>query len=281
MTTSTEPGAATAGAVLGDLPRLLELCTWPSEAFWRLFELAIVKRPGLLESPILEIGCGDGGFTELAGLHIDMAIDRNPRAVERARSRGDTYASVRHVDLHDFVRDAPPRYRTVFANSVLEHVADLERVLPLCCDVLQPGGRLVTTVPLVDMNDHLSTSRRWYARMRARQLEHRNLWSVREWEERLRAAGFGHFMAERYLDPVSCRFWDRIDLLGNWGFGRYRLAVAIRLLSDSLLPIGARNAIKRRVLCTLAERYRDAPAGGGSGCAALLIATKGAGGPAT
>jgi hypothetical protein len=62
---------------------LLPHFTSPSEAFWRLFELLAIREQ-CFSGPVLELGCGDGGFTELAGLYVDEAIDLNPRAVERA-----------------------------------------------------------------------------------------------------------------------------------------------------------------------------------------------------
>ncbi len=87
---------------------------------------------GLIEPPVLELGCGDGGFTELAGLHIDEGIDLNPRSVQRARARTHVYGVVRQMDIHDLSRERPSSYQTLFANSVLEHVEGLEHVLPAC-----------------------------------------------------------------------------------------------------------------------------------------------------
>lgn len=257
-----------------EIATLLEHCTWPAEALWRTFELGAVKQPRLVEPPVLEIGCGDGTFTELAGLHVDLAIDRNPRAVERARRRSGVYDRVEQADLHDLRTENGPKYQTLFANSVLEHVTDVERVLPVCCELLRPGGRLVTTVPLADMNHHLAVRRPGYARLRARQLQHRNLWSLREWDEKLRRAGFASVTAERYLDPRNCRYWDRLDFVGGWGIGRYRVAVGIRLLAEFLLPRAVRSRLKLALLDRFERRQATAPSASRDGCAALLVATK-------
>jgi SAM-dependent methyltransferase len=276
-TTGRRIGAPAAGdrrTSRGEIATLVDVCTWPSEAFWRAFELAVLKQPGLIEPPVLEVGCGDGGFTELASLRIDEAIDLNPRAVERARARTGVYASVHQQDLHDLTRERRGSFQTLFANSVLEHVADLERLLPLCYEVLRPGGRLVATVPLADMNRHLLISQDWYARMRSRQLQHRNLWTVDEWHHQLRNAGFDDVTTERYLDPKSCRYWDWLDFAAGWGFGRYRLAVALRLLARAALPGSAQRQVKRWVLDALQARYAATTAAPSDGCAALVLATK-------
>lgn len=253
---------------------LLRECTWPAEAFWRAFELPMVRRPGLIEPPVLEVGCGDGGFPELAGLHIDEAIDLNPRAVERARARTHVYGTVRCQDLHDLSRERSGEYGTVFANSVLEHVVGLEEVLPLCAQLLRPGGRLVTTVPLSNMNDHLLLSSPWYARWRARQLQHRNLWTLEQWRENLLQAGFSAVDSEPYLDGASCRRWDRMDALASGGIGRYRVAVALRLIADHALPAAWRIWVEGWLLDSLERRYAAAPEHPRDPCAALIVASK-------
>src|SRR5207249_2052646 len=137
---------------------------------------------------------------ELAGLRIDEAIDLNPRAVERARQLDHVYGQVRCADIRELNAREAANFACVFANSVLEHVSELPSVLAACYELLRPGGQLVTTVPLVGMNRHLLLHRSWYAAWRARQLEHRNLWSVSEWTGALRRAGFGEVSSYPYLD---------------------------------------------------------------------------------
>src|SRR2546423_15688038 len=79
---------------------LVDACAWPSEAFWRWFELEAV-RSHRFRRPILELGCGNGRFVELAELRIDEAVDLNPRAVERARRLGHVYTRVRCGDVRE------------------------------------------------------------------------------------------------------------------------------------------------------------------------------------
>ncbi len=141
---------------LADAVALLETCHWPSEAYWRMIELDAV-RPYLadLQHPVLELGCGTGLFTELAGLQIDLAVDLNPNAVARARERPDVYRSAREVDIRALDPEIGT-FGTIFSRSVLEHVTELESVLARCCELLSPAGRLIATVPLRAMNDHLT-----------------------------------------------------------------------------------------------------------------------------
>ncbi len=250
---------------------LVDACAWPSEAFWRSFELGAVRRHQF-RRPILELGCGNGRFTELAGLEIDDAIDLNPRAVERARRLDHVYGRVRHADIRELGTDGSARFACVFSNSVLEHVPDLDSVLAACHQVLESGGELVITVPLAEMNRHLLLNRPWYARWRSRQLEHRNLWSVPEWTSALRQAGFGEVSSYPYFDGSACRSWDRLDVPGSLGVGRIRLGAGLRRVASIALPGSAKPGLKRRLARRLSRRAgADA---GGAPCATLLVATK-------
>jgi SAM-dependent methyltransferase len=256
-----------------DLAVLIDACAWPSEAFWRLFELEVLRNHEFQE-PILEIGCGDGAFTALLGLSIDEAVDLNPRAVQRAQTRSGVYRSVRNMDVGELAEE-PKRFATVFANSVLEHVEGIDNALSVCNELLAPGGSLVTTVPLSDMNDHLALRAAGYARMRARQLEHRNLWSLKRWETALKAAGFDQVVAVPYLDARDCRRWDQMDIAGSLGAGRYRVATALRRAGSFLAPKGIKAGVKTRLAVALKRQFLTADHTPSRPSAALLIANKG------
>jgi len=98
------------------------------------------------ERPILDVGCGEGLFAKILFAEpIDTGIDPNARELERARELGA------YNELIECYGNAIPKadatYRTVFSNSVLEHIPDLEPVLREVYRVLAPGGRFYFTVP--------------------------------------------------------------------------------------------------------------------------------------
>src|SRR3954451_19292336 len=146
---------AVSAVTLSDTEALIGACASPSEAFWRILEIDALRR--CIEefaAPVLELGCGDGVFTELLGVQIAFGTDREPRAVERASKR-PCYEEVELLDIHDIGSSALGSFKTIYANSVLEHVPNLEAALPAIRDTLEPGGALITTVPLFEMNRHL------------------------------------------------------------------------------------------------------------------------------
>lgn len=204
----------------------LRVYKWPAQAFWRYFEVQALREIPC-QRPILEIGCGDGRFSRLIFHEIDDAIDVNPRAIEKCRNiSGSLYRRVRCQDARQ-LECTEDGYATVYANCVMEHIPDIPAVLAGCYRSLRPGGKLVITVPLQEMNDHLLVPWKWYARMRQRQLVHLNLFTQEKWEDLLRTVGFSGMEFHPYLSGEACRFWDTLDSVGSIGFGRYRLAVVL------------------------------------------------------
>jgi SAM-dependent methyltransferase len=252
---------------------MLEAFNWPSEAFWRRFEL-MVLRGQPMASPVLELGCGNGAFTELARLRVDEAIDLSRRSVAIAARRRSTYANVRCMDIRALGDEFHRSFGTVFANSVLEHIPGVEEILTASARLLVPGGRLITTVPLIDMNEHLCVRREWYAEWRRSKLQHHNLWPLASWIDSLQAAGFSNVEHFGYLDPASCRFWDAIDLVGSIGVGRLRVSTAIRYGIWPLLPATVKSHAKRRVAAKLDQKFQEAEALTARPSAALLVARK-------
>jgi SAM-dependent methyltransferase len=205
-----------------EMTATLNIYKWPSEAFWRYFELRALKRIEF-ERPILEIGCGDGQFSSLVFREIDEAIDVNPRSVEKCRRlAGHLYRRVQCLDARE-LEFSEGGYATIYANCVMEHIPDIQSVLAGCYRGLRPGGKLVITVPLIPMNDHLLFTWSWYAKLRQHQLVHVNLFTKQEWKDLLCATGFSDIQFRPYLSGEACKFWDSIDSPGCIGFGRYRL----------------------------------------------------------
>src|SRR5690349_20821075 len=101
---------------LHDATALIGACAAPSEAFWRLLELDAVRRHAdLFLPPVMEVGCGDGVFTRLTGVHVEVGTDRQQRAVDRARSEGH-YKHVFQLDVLELDPQDTGRFGTIYAN---------------------------------------------------------------------------------------------------------------------------------------------------------------------
>jgi SAM-dependent methyltransferase len=244
----------------------------PSLAAWRAAELRVLRDFGPeFVGPILEIGCGSGLFASLLLSQIEVGIDYNPRAVEICRRSATIYREVRQMDARDMAfSDAS--FATVFANCVIEHIPQLDRLLAECYRVLAPGGKLITTVPLHTLNQHLLLPFPWYARQRARDLEHLNLLSKENWLGAFARAGFHHVRAVPYLSGKACRAWDEVDGPACFGAGPVRLA-RVYQMTMAALPSKWRRAVEARWHRHFSFVLEDDPSC--NSCAMALVAERG------
>jgi SAM-dependent methyltransferase len=238
----------------------------PSLAAWRAAELKHL-RYCRFTAPVLEIGSGDGGFTSLLAPHVDWGVDKNLREVKRCGRRSGTYGHVTCMDARQLAF-GDGTFATVFANCVIEHIPELPRALAECRRVLRPGGMLIATVPLREMNRHLLFESAWYARLRARQLEHRNLLSESEWVTALYRAGFSTVETTPYLSGRLCRLWDRVDGPLSIGSGPLRLAQAYSFAVRAL-PRPWRSGLNRQWQHYFMRALREFPS---HPCALLIQA---------
>lgn len=168
-------------------------------AFERVLECRIYTRQ-LFERPVLDIGCGDGLHAKvLFAEKIDTGIDPDERELQRAHKL-NVYAEL-IVCRGDCIPKPDGAYRTIFANSVLEHIPNLAPVLKEAHRVLASGGRFYFTVPSPDferftvINLTLEALGLTAQSLRFRKFfnafwAHHHAYSAQHWVELCRDAGF-------------------------------------------------------------------------------------------
>jgi SAM-dependent methyltransferase len=159
------------------------------------------------ERPILDLGCGEGLFAKiLFQEQIDTGIDPNPHELERARQLGA------YRELIECYGDRIPKpdgsYRTVFSNSVLEHIPDVEPIFAEVFRILAPEGRFHFTAPSPRFERFTWTGMilrglrlnaldaRWRAFW-----AHHHAYEVARWEQLATQAGF-EVVESRSFDPA-------------------------------------------------------------------------------
>ncbi len=123
-------------------------------ALLRSVECRLFEEAGPLPEPVLDLGCGDGHFANLAfDRPLRAGIDPDAAMVREAHARGAYYlpavASATEMPFPDGY------FASVVANCVVEHIPDIEGVLSETARVLQPGGRFVFGVPSENFADML------------------------------------------------------------------------------------------------------------------------------
>ena len=153
-----------------------------------------------LTAPVLDLGCGDGHFAGVTFSEpIAAGIDPWWGPLQKSRRLG--IYDVLTQGMGDRMPFADAQFATIFSNSVLEHIPDLQPVLNEANRVLQPGGLFIITTPShyfteflgggaaldrLGLNGASAAYRRFFNRIS----RHAHTDSPERWAERLARAGF-------------------------------------------------------------------------------------------
>jgi SAM-dependent methyltransferase len=190
----------------------------PSLGFWRAAEIAVFRNSAPYEPPILDLGCGDGLVTSRVFPRVALGVDPDPIALQNAQRLG-IYTDLLCSRMED--ADLPAeQFGTVISNSVLEHIPDVDSTLAAVAQVLKVGGQFIFTTPTDAFSKWLALPLPSYARLRNRQYQHLNLWTVEEWNRRLTKVGFCIDAVQPYLGRGWVWAWDMLELLQRIQVGK-------------------------------------------------------------
>ena len=184
--------------------------------YFRAFLRAVESRfyQGLdLPAPTLDVGCGDGHFTQLTFDHkLDVGLDPWTGPIHEAGTRG-VYKLLTEAD-----GGAMPYpdgcFSSAMSNSVLEHIPQLDAVLAETARVLKPGAPFVFCVPNHNFLPNLSVARFFdgiglkslasaYRGFFNKISRHVTCENPEQWTKRLEAAGFKVDKYWHYFSPAA------------------------------------------------------------------------------
>lgn len=191
-----------------------------AHSFWRAQEFSLLRRHlPLLERPVLDFGCGDGSFAAVLFEKVDFGVDIDEDALAVAKEFG-IYGELlksdgRRIELPDGA------VGSVFSNSVLEHVSNLNDALAEISRVLRPGGTFILSVPVVRFARDLA---RYFGKGESDRVNsdyfHRNLMETEEWKRLLCANGLLPITVQEYQPAWFSFYYMQLRYLGNQGLGR-------------------------------------------------------------
>jgi SAM-dependent methyltransferase len=147
--------------------------------WWRARERLILEELRTHAPPdgwgsVLDVGCGDGlFFDQLTAFGEVWGVESDAELV----SADNKHRSKIHVGSFDSSYQAGRRFRLILMLDLLEHMPDPEGALRQAASLLEPGGRVLATVPAFrmlwtahdDFNNHVDR----YTTSRFRALAHR------------------------------------------------------------------------------------------------------------
>lgn len=193
------------------------------------------------ERPVLDLGCGDGIFAKLLFAEpIDTGVDPDERELQIAKELR-AYSEVIACS-GDSIPKPDGHYRTIFSNSVLEHIPDVAPVIRELHRLLHPGGELYVTIP-TDRFEHftlgnlvlrrlgLRRAAEWWQSVFKRFWNLYNVNTVTTWTSLFEEAGFHVEESFQYETP------------------------RLTLLKEFLMPFSVPGALAKRV----ANRWTFSP----------------------
>ena len=153
------------------------------------------------KKPVLDLGCGDGFFTEVAFGKLDAGIDPDTNATHEAKKR-KIYTEIKKYNGRKIPYKSAV-FSTIVSNSTLEHIYNIDEVLAESSRVLKKGGMFYFTTITDIWPDYIYGSKilgNGYKRYFTNKSKHYNLFSYKEWKKRLEKNSFEVIEYQHYLD---------------------------------------------------------------------------------
>lgn len=176
-------------------------------SFVRPKEASLYQQYKPFKRPVLDLGCGDGFFAQVAFEKVDVGIDIDKKALEEAK-RKNVYKQIKYYDGRKI--PYPNEYfSTVVCNSTFEHITNLDEVLKECSRVMKKGGMFYFTTVTDIWHQYLFGTifgGKLYKMFFSRISKHYNLYSFEKWQRKLKKIHFSITYHTCYLDNKKM-FW--------------------------------------------------------------------------
>ena len=233
-------------SLLHDLLRMYP--AQPATAIWRAVEIAALLRLGMPEGRGLDLGCGDGKLTGVilswTGPRLLVGVDPDPFETGAAYKTG-LYEAVHTAPGHA-IPELDGSFDFVIANSVLEHIPDLEPVLREVGRLLRPGGTFLFTVPGPGFRTNLRggllpwSSRSRYVADLDKRLLHLRYPTGQQWKMLCNTAQLRLEGCPGYLSRDETRAWEMLS--------RFTGGLLYTLRGKRKLPIAIQKELGLRQL---------------------------------
>lgn len=198
---------------LGESPLLSRLAHYyavaPSAVIIRTAEAELLRAVPI-ESPALDLCCGDGFFASLIRPSgFEAGCDISESTLHQA-TRRNTYRTLACADITRGIPFPDGHFSTIVSNSSLEHVENIDNALREIARVLKQGGRLYTTFASHYAYEWWPCGQDTLNRYLSFQPVY-NYFPLQEWERRMGKVGLQVVGHQYYLSRTATRLLSFLD----------------------------------------------------------------------
>ncbi len=203
----------------------------PATLFWRLFEIEALSQKTRMRGRILDLGCGDGRVSSTIFSCAEHSCNKeepntligiDPDVEDSTIARRSGFYEKVHTCSANAVPEENGGFDFCFANSVIEHIPNIDEVLVEVGRVLKPNGKFIFTVPSNGFDRLMKTSRFWaekfsggnleeYSKMINTRLAHYHYYDHNKAEAMLKNVGLDIVQEEYYFPESAVRIWESIS----------------------------------------------------------------------
>lgn len=209
-------------------------------------------------NPSLDVGCGDGLVAKVLlskeGKKFDWGIDLSRKEVSKATKIG-AYKNCCVANVYNLPFDKN-FFKTVFSNSTIEHLKNLDQALSEITRVLKPGGKLIVTVPSPYLSEYLLGNRLLktlglpflgdlYAKFFHLLVRHYNIFDHKSW---------GRILEKHKLTLVDYRYYHSPAIIQAHELFSY-LAIPQHLVRPFVGYWPVFTSLRKRVFMPTLKRY--------------------------
>lgn len=156
-----------------------------------------------MKRPILDLGCGNGQFATLLFERVEAGVDLSSDILIAANQTG-IYDVLKQCDCTKNIPLENNKFKTIFSNSVVEHIPDIEGLVSQVSQKLHKEGIFILTTYTDEFTTSLSEGiGNKKTELYNKSMSHVSLYSIDKWESIFKKNNMEVKKIIKYLNPEA------------------------------------------------------------------------------